>query len=262
MMTQLSISMMRKLGRRWSHKKELQPCSAAGFTLVECIMAIVVVGLTGAVVAPFMVISVATRVQNQRAEQAIELAQSEIDRVRIEFEQNGAEEDFVPTRYQNAVIAEGDITCATDEYCPAKFRGPTDIDTDDTVIDPDGDGEKEVDVNGDDTFDFFIQGFLVQRQDNAGNDIPNAYELGVRVYDIRASENFPAGGLATDEALVGVTSSEGERVAKPLSAVYASVGIAEGSGSLCNWIEYTNDVNWINLTNDTAGAPSKPAACN
>jgi type II secretory pathway pseudopilin PulG len=216
-------------------------------------MAIVVVGLTGAIVAPFMVISVATRVQNQRAEQALELAQSEIDRVRVEFEQSGANENFVPVRYQNAVIAEASITCVGDEYCPAQVAGPTSIDADNTVIDHDGDGEKRVDINGDGTDDFFVQGFLVQRLDTDSDSIPNNYELGVRVYDIRAAGDFPVGGLATDEALVGVTSSEGERTAKPLSVVYTSVGISEDADSLCNWIDYTNASNT---------APSKPATCN
>ncbi|MEM9817765.1 MAG: prepilin-type N-terminal cleavage/methylation domain-containing protein, partial [Cyanobacteria bacterium P01_D01_bin.6] len=60
----------------------------SGLTLIECVMAIVVVGLMGAAIAPMMVASVATRVQSQKAEQALELAQGEIDRVRIQFEQN------------------------------------------------------------------------------------------------------------------------------------------------------------------------------
>lgn len=248
MMARSPRSVLRQLRDRPQRSPSSLVSPDAGFTLVECIMAIVVVGLTGAVVAPFMVISVATRVQNQRAEQAIELAQGEIDRVRVEFEQNAGDNNFlVPARYQNAVIAEGDITCATGEYCPAQFRGPTSLDSDDTVL-------EQVDVNDDGTVDFFIQGFLVQRQDTASTNIDRTYELGVRVYDIRAAENFPVGGLPTDEALVGVTSSEGERTQKPLSTVYSSVSISEGSDSLCNWIEYTND--------DATTAPSKPATCN
>ncbi|MEM9504465.1 MAG: type II secretion system protein, partial [Cyanobacteria bacterium P01_E01_bin.43] len=67
-----------------------------GLTLIECIMAIVVIGLTGAAVAPMMLVSVATRVQSQKTEQALELAQSEIDSVRVLFEQGEVTPALLP----------------------------------------------------------------------------------------------------------------------------------------------------------------------
>ena len=61
----------------------------SGLTLIECLVAIAVIGLTAAVMAPVMVFSMATRVQSQRAEQALQIAQGEIDQIRLMAERGG-----------------------------------------------------------------------------------------------------------------------------------------------------------------------------
>jgi prepilin-type N-terminal cleavage/methylation domain-containing protein len=62
--------------------------SEQGVTLIECLVAIMVIAVTVAAITPPIFVSVATRVQNQRAEQAQQLAQQEIDRVRLLVERN------------------------------------------------------------------------------------------------------------------------------------------------------------------------------
>ena len=44
------------------------------------------VALVASTIAPALVLSVATRVQSQKSEQALQLAQSEIDQVRLQVE--------------------------------------------------------------------------------------------------------------------------------------------------------------------------------
>ena len=63
--------------------------STSGLTLIECLVAIALMGLTTAIIAPVMVFSVATRVQNQRAEQALKVAQSEVEKIRLLTERGG-----------------------------------------------------------------------------------------------------------------------------------------------------------------------------
>ncbi|MGF1459718.1 MAG: hypothetical protein ACFBSG_11905 [Leptolyngbyaceae cyanobacterium] len=201
----------------------------AGLTLVECIMAIVVVGITGAAIAPMMVASVATRVQSQRSEQALELAQSEIDRVRVQFEQQN--------NFANLTNLPEIVTVAGDRA--PSVAGPTGLSDTATTL-------REVDIDQDSDFDFVVQSYLVQK----GN-INRAYEMGVRVYQHDAVDGA-TGALATDEAQLGMSNSTGERREKPLAALYSNLSLIENSESLCNLIDYT----------DTSGTPVKPPACN
>jgi len=46
-----------------------------GFSLVEALVGIAIVGVTAAMIPPIMTLSVAARAQNQRVEQATRLAQ-------------------------------------------------------------------------------------------------------------------------------------------------------------------------------------------
>lgn len=58
-----------------------QPSTEAGLTLLECLIAIAVVGITASLILPPLLLSANTRVQNRRAEQAFQLAQEEINRL-------------------------------------------------------------------------------------------------------------------------------------------------------------------------------------
>ena len=226
--------------------------SEAGLTLVECIMAIVVVGVVGAVIAPMMAISVATRVQSQQAEQSLALAQGEIDRVRIMFEQGELPD---PDTTPDATIEFDDPDYQAD-YWPVEVDGVDDdraanvdgpaglADTDTTL--------REVDINDDGEPDFVVQSYLVEKA-----DAENTYDMGVRVYDYDAVADANA-ALPTNEALLGITEggrtvdNQGDRSVRPKAVLYTNLGSTEENDSLCNWIDYTNE---------DAGDPEKPASC-
>jgi prepilin-type N-terminal cleavage/methylation domain-containing protein len=55
------------------------PTKGSGFTIVECLLAIILVGILMTAIAPVIVLSVATRVQARRVEQATASARSYID---------------------------------------------------------------------------------------------------------------------------------------------------------------------------------------
>ncbi|MGB3616238.1 MAG: hypothetical protein WBA10_20770 [Elainellaceae cyanobacterium] len=57
------------------------PYRDAGLTLVECLVALTTVTLTGALVGPPLLIASATQLQTRRIQQAQHLAQAEVDRV-------------------------------------------------------------------------------------------------------------------------------------------------------------------------------------
>ena len=60
---------------------DAMPSSEAGVTLIECLIAIAVVGITSAVILPPLFVAAGSRVQNYRAEQSFQLAQEEINRL-------------------------------------------------------------------------------------------------------------------------------------------------------------------------------------
>ncbi|BAZ25749.1 hypothetical protein NIES4073_66550 [Kalymmatonema gypsitolerans NIES-4073] len=63
-------------------KQQVSASSQSGFTIIESLVAIVVVGILLAAIAPVIVLSVATRVQARRVELATDAAKTYIDGVR------------------------------------------------------------------------------------------------------------------------------------------------------------------------------------
>ena len=98
--------------------------SQQGFTLLESLMAIMVITVVIAALTPPIFISVATRVQNRKAEQAIQLAQGEIDQVRRLVERGN-----YTTNELNSVapVAAGGMTCLTNVSAPASAEEIIDL---------------------------------------------------------------------------------------------------------------------------------------
>lgn len=199
----------------------------AGLTLLECIIAIVVVGVVGVTIAPAMVVSVATRVQSQKAEQALQLAQGEIDQIRLEMERDGQ-------------IPDDRIALATVAYTDLADAGaPTGLTTNDipTLVQA-----REIDLDNDGDADFAIQVFRSQEDvsvtDASGDTFLQAFGLGVRVYDIEAFNSGET--LLTDEGSLGFTSTEGDRERNPLAVLYTTVNSSETGNSFCDYVEFTD----------------------
>ncbi len=195
-----------------------------GLTLIECLVAIAVIAASLGVIAPVTVLSVATRVQNQRAEQATHIAQSEVDKIRLRIEKGGDYDlnDVAP------------IALAASETME-------DVDPPDSVSDtvaPNHARGIDIDSDGDD--DFAVQIFRTNLDsgtiDGAGGQ-PVAFELGVRVYRVSAV------GADSDsrQASLTMTSGEGQGTNRPLSVVYTTIVKSDRKESLCGYYLYMDD---------------------
>lgn len=205
----------------------------SGLTLIECLVAIAVIAATIGVIAPVTVLAVATRVQNQRAEQASFIAQSEIDRIRltVERETNFTFENIATTSDLDGFPPPADVVgVVTSANASISAR----------AVDIDRDGQD----------DFAVQVF---RTDDANSVVVDsqlvAFELGVRVYRASAVETHSVSELKTDQAGLTMTSGEGEGGLRPLAVLYTTVVKSDNRESLCDYYSYAGDVSSI------------PAAC-
>ena len=202
--------------------------TSAGLTLIECLVAIVMVGLIGSAIAPALLISVATRVQSQKAEQALELAQSEIDKVRQIMERSEyKDENGTSTLPAKALDADNDVA----KVDPPDQGEP--LDPGDYDYYPEALQTKEVELNG--------ERFAVQVYRTPGkfveDGVPVTFNLGVRVYDYDAVVNSDS--LQTKPAALSMVSSQGQRTDSPLVALYTTVTASDGA-TLCSYIQHLN----------------------
>lgn len=197
-----------------------QPKSTAGLTLIECLVAIAVMGLTAAAIGPMMIFSVATRVQNQRAEQALQLAQGEIDRVRLVVELGGEYKDKLDALPLPSTTTTSEVRLVAS---PAQFFSTTGsifLPTHARTIDTDNDGDE----------DYAVQ--LFRTEGVSVGSTPIVFDVGVRVYDARrAAPNL--GSLNTEPAGLKFTSGEGEGGTRPLAVLYTQIAQGDRDGSLC-----------------------------
>lgn len=132
----------------------------SGFTIVESLMAIVVVGILMTVVAPVIALSVATRVQARRVELATQAARNYIDGVK------------------SGAIAPPTITAAN-QYLLDSVAVPTAL-TDLYCVDLDG----TPGCSSSSSKDLAIQAFrtVTSTTGEAASDPKKGYRLGIRVY--------------------------------------------------------------------------------
>jgi type II secretory pathway pseudopilin PulG len=183
------------------------------------------VGLISSAIAPALVISVATRVQSQKAEQALEIAQSEIDQVRLLVERNTATLANLPDAVDGVVNSE-----------VASFGGPNyGAPIVNPAVRPTALQTREVSL-GTDSNQFAVQ--VYRTGDNAV--LPVTFSVGVRVYDLDAVLEG-TGNLSTDPASLSMVGGVGDRASRPLVALYTNITAAETGSSLCSYFESLND---------------------
>jgi prepilin-type N-terminal cleavage/methylation domain-containing protein len=229
-------------------KSQVQPAqtSEQGLTLLECLMAIVVIGLTMAMITPPLVISAATRVQNRRAEQAMQIAQGEVDRVRALV----AKDQHTPARLPAVATPPGDNLQAVP--APAPPANPATPSTAAPIKSPRNcgtgtynNGEQipinrglRVDVDGDCKADFFIQTFRTVGTSSTAelasptlSPRPSTFQMGVRVYSILADGS--AGNLETTPASLQITRHQGKQRTRPLAVLYTPFSRSDQGDALC-----------------------------
>lgn len=216
------------LNQRWQRLT-----AAAGLTLIECLVAIIMIGLSTAAITPALVIAAATRVQSQKAEQAIQLAQGEIDRVRLLLETGRYDLDGLPPEAEDLTGEPGQLQTIGPPTAVVQASASTNYFTSDPRT------ARSARVGGS-TFvdDFIIQAWrtpsLGPERTISGQDVPIFFNMGVRVYDRRAFDNDPD-ALLPEGASLGLTGGEGQRSRRPLAVIYASMAKGDLDSSLCNY---------------------------
>lgn len=222
--------------RRW---RKTSNTSEAGLTLVEGLVAILVVSAVTISITPAIFLAVATRVQNRRAEQAIQLAHGQIDQVRVLIEQ-GIQPDTVDRLPAQADGSDLSAVAApssafgslqsTNFECSNYDRNPSQVPVDSAL---------PVDIDGDCEEDFFVQTFRGNEQtieidtEDSTSEIPIVFGMGVRVY----YRNAEFGNLETQEASLTLTNGQGQQTRRPLAVLYTTLAQADRSQALQKYCE-------------------------
>ncbi|MEO0350645.1 MAG: prepilin-type N-terminal cleavage/methylation domain-containing protein [Cyanobacteria bacterium P01_A01_bin.15] len=209
--------------------------SISGLTLIESLVAIAIIGITAASIGPVIVISAATRIQSQRAEQALQLAQGEIDRVRQILEQRIVDDGVGGTTEYSTADLMIASTPTTIINTPANALGPTAVAG--AFNGADYQTARSVDIDGDTVPDFAVQAFRFGATERSVGGQPIAFEMGVRVYEIDAIDGTGT-ALSTAAARLGTTAGEAERKEKPLAVLYTEVTKSDERQSLCEYFEF------------------------
>lgn len=233
-----------KLTQFLCSKAKLEHLSDRGFTIVESLMAMLILSIVVVGMTPPIFLAVGTRVQNRRVEQAVQLAQGEIDRVRVLVEQG----DY--TNYQLPEIATIPLVIPGDPIDPfVRVTGPTSAignkiksavtcPTPYTVPQIPADRAWRVDINSDCKVDFLVQifrdpGILPANPPAGSTPPPMAFRMGVRVYAAVAEPNVA--NLTYERASLNFTTAQGQQRSRPLAVVYSIIARSDSAASLTRY---------------------------
>ncbi|MDF5717728.1 MAG: hypothetical protein PUP93_28640 [Rhizonema sp. NSF051] len=190
--------------------------SEQGFTIIESLMAIIVITVLVVSITPPIFLAVGTRVQNQKAEQAMQLAQLQVDQVRVLVERGNYTNDQLPpdggTGSPDAVLA------------------PTSFTT--TCTTPASSNACPVDINGDGKPEFYVQTFRTRAINSGTPAQAVAFQMGVRVYSALAQGQS---GLQTTQASLKFTTEQGNQRQFPLAVMYTPIVRSDIKDSLTQY---------------------------
>jgi type II secretory pathway pseudopilin PulG len=249
--TAIAPGLALKLTLNLAKQSRENQASDRGLTLIEGLIAIVVVSITVISITPPIFWATASRVQTRRAEQALQLAQGEIDRVRALIDRNdiktsnvgdlppsraGFNEEQVrnqapaPTTEKTSKV----ITNAKIGQCTAVGK-----ERDDDVratIPEEINQFLRVDVDADCKEDFLVQIFRSEGLDATGqpvtaSTVPAGFVMGVRVYSFVAEKNLKDGRGQVEAASLRGTTGQGNQELRPLAVLYSTIVASNTSGN-------------------------------
>ena len=219
---------------------------SSGFTLIESLVAIVVISVTLVAITPPIFWATGTRVQNRRAEQALALAQGEIDRVRAEIERGGS---ITPSDLPASVGATN-LMANYEGPAPGAFWSKMrsvrpEYNTAETVIDsqrfPAANQYLRVDTDGVEDADetrraeFFVQVFrdtgVCDENPCSSTAVPRIFSVTVRVYSAIAKDSTEPKLKNTRASLTGTTGTK-QAKDRPLAILTSEVSRSVNSKTL------------------------------
>ncbi|NJO74714.1 MAG: type II secretion system protein [Leptolyngbyaceae cyanobacterium RM1_406_9] len=225
------------------HSLQQDQTTEQGVTLLECLVAISVIAILGAMIGPPLVFTAATRLQNQRAEQAFQIAQAEVDRIRVLVARGEHTPNKLPPVVASLNAAPAPTTVSTtirsiDAACNTYTGQPIPVNQllriDTTGKDPDNVCRA----------DFLMQVYRTNNNPSIADtsNRPVDFSVGVRVYSARAEASL--GDLTTRPANLRFTSGEGDYAQDPNGGVSQKGPLAvfdsnliwtDRSGALCDY---------------------------
>jgi prepilin-type N-terminal cleavage/methylation domain-containing protein len=168
-------------------KSLLQP-STSGFTLIESLVAIIIVSIMLVGIAPVLTLAVANRVQSKRVETASKAAQAYIEALRagtIDHPHDGSNYVMLKEKPQEYAVPSknSNLDCAAGKYCNSTPKNLFCFDGDGEAVNNSSDYNK---CTANSNKDVLIQGFgLIPNNNGAASNLSNnyrSYKLSVRVY--------------------------------------------------------------------------------
>lgn len=237
-----------------------------GITLIECLIAIAVVGITSAIILPPLFVAAGTRVQNHRAEQAMQLAQEEINRLQTMSMNEVHQNDRIPATatgnnvYFTMTGAGNPVQDVDPPGGPwaGELRSPNTTCNTYTPFDPNNpnaavdvvplNNALAIDLDGDCGSDFYMQvfrdfGTYSDREEATRTQPqrrPTIYRAVVRVYSrailTDVGDNFSAFRPLTDPVLpasLQFTSGQGNQRERPLAVMTSLISWSSAPFANC-----------------------------
>lgn len=212
--------------------------SDAGLTLLECIVAMVMMSVVAVAITPPLFLATASRVQSNRAEQATQVAQGEVDKVRVTIERG----EYLSRANPLAELPQegsGDIfkTPPPNPSPDLSTLESTRASCDKKVPFVPAATLRPVDIDGDCQPDFAVQTFRSPADAGSsittvsGVRIPIAFKLGVRVWAAQPLLNGNTLPLGTQPASLQLTGGTGQNASAtdsaqkfyPLAVIYTQL---------------------------------------
>jgi prepilin-type N-terminal cleavage/methylation domain-containing protein len=228
----LLLSLLTRLPLRASSVQS--PQRDQGLSLIECLVAIVVVSITLIAITPPIFFITATRVQSRKAEQALQVAQAEIDRVRAVVERGVYTTADLPAEVGSinnvpapTSIASGVLKSANSSSSCNTYTGATVPVTALLPVNTDLDPSNLAACQS----QFLVQTF--RTAGTPGSSVPTSgFRLGVRVYSDNPLLRQNLSGLQTAQASLRFVSGLGDQNRRPLAILYSTIVRNDTSNSL------------------------------
>jgi prepilin-type N-terminal cleavage/methylation domain-containing protein len=215
-------------------KQHLSLSKQSGFTIIESLVAIIVVGILMTAIAPTIVLSVATRVQARRVELAADAAQSYIDGVRsgtIEVSKLPSDKEL--KKYD--APKQGTLTCTANDYCSSP---------DENLYCIDGDASGNCTINS--SKDMIVQAF---RYNPNSTEAEDGYSLGTRVYRADAFDKTKVKELRAlkdpntkkQSTFTGVTGLSIKKAQTPLMEITTEISNGATFSSFCDRLKVRDE---------------------
>ena len=211
----------------WLLKKHQESDRESGLTLIEALMAVLILALVIGTIAPPLVIAVSTRVRNREVEQSLQVSRQLAEQARISLYNWNGNPATVPAAVPDLAKA-SDYTGGSipDPADLTKIKAPSDVC--ETAGVPSGTEAcnsaldmKGVDFDKNGTIDFYVQTFRANECSTTSEIF--AFDMGVRVYPydvVRTNGTLVSGISNVDQ---GAAFSDRRKNNSPLSSAYTTL---------------------------------------